>query len=60
MIARLKSYLGPITVPALSILLALLVASILIIVSGLFSAESGKINLLLPFVAYRSLLAGSL
>jgi len=60
MIARLKSYTNPIVIPALSILLALLVASILIIVSGLFSAEGSKINLLLPLVAYRSLLVGSL
>jgi len=60
MIARLKSYMSPIVVPALSILLALLVASILIIVSGLINADGGKINLLLPLVAYRSLLVGSL
>ena len=60
MIARLKSYLRPIAVPALSILLALLVASILIIVSGLINAENGKVNLFLPLIAYRSLLAGSL
>jgi len=60
MIARLKSYLSPIAIPALSILLALLVASVLIIVSGLINAENGKINLFLPLVAYRSLLTGSL
>ncbi len=60
MIARLKSYLRPIAVPALSILLALLVASILIIVSGLINAENGKVNLFLPLIAYRSLLTGSL
>jgi len=60
MFARIKSYLSPIAVPALSILLALLVASILIIVSGLINVENGKFNLFLPLVAYRSLLAGSL
>lgn len=60
MIARLKSYLNPIAVPALSIFLALLVASVLIIISGLINAENGKVNLFLPLVAYRSLLAGSL
>lgn len=60
MIARLKSYLNPIAVPALSIFLALLVASILIIVSGLINVEDGKVNIFLPLVAYRSLLTGSL
>ena len=59
MIARLKSYLSPIAIPALSILLALLVASVLIIASGLINADNGKINLFLPLVAYRSLLTGS-
>jgi len=58
--ARLKSIGNAITIPALSILLALLVASILIISSGLIGAEDRKVNLLLPLVAYRSLLAGSL
>jgi general nucleoside transport system permease protein len=56
--ARLKSYTGMMTVPTLSILLALLVASILIIASGLIGAEK-KLNLLLPLVAYRSLLVGA-
>ncbi len=59
MFARIKSYLSPIAVPALSILLALLVASFLIIISGLINEDS-KFNLFLPLVAYRSLLAGSL
>jgi simple sugar transport system permease protein len=59
MIARLKSYAGKILIPALSILLALLVASVLIIASGLFGAEK-KLDLLLPLVAYRSLLVGAL
>src|SRR5512147_2382327 len=58
MISRRRSYLGKIVVPLLSILLALLVASILIIVSGLIGPEK-KIDLLLPLVAYRSLLVGS-
>ncbi|MEW5938131.1 MAG: ABC transporter permease [Chloroflexota bacterium] len=58
MIARLKSYAGLIVVPALSILLALLIASVLIIASGLFGAEK-KLDLLLPLVAYRSLLEGA-
>jgi ABC-type uncharacterized transport system permease subunit len=60
MFARIKSYLSPMAVPALSILLALLVASLLIIISGLINEDSGKLNLFLPLVAYRSLLAGSL
>jgi general nucleoside transport system permease protein len=58
MIARLKSYAGLMVVPALSILLALLVASLLIIASGLVGPEH-KIDLLLPLVAYRSLLVGA-
>lgn len=58
MIARFKSYAGLIVVPALSILLALLVASLLIIASGLISEEK-KFDLLLPLVAYRSLLVGA-
>src|SRR5512147_1082812 len=58
MISRRRSYLGKIVVPLLSILLALLVASILIIVSGLIGPEK-KIDLLLPLVAYRSLLVGA-
>ena len=48
MTERLKSYAGVVVVPALSILLALGVASILIILSG------GN-----PLVAYRSLLVGA-
>ena len=51
---RPKTYIGWVIVPALSILLALLVASVLIIASGLVGAEK-KINLLLPLIAYRSL-----
>jgi general nucleoside transport system permease protein len=57
-ISRPRSYLGWVVVPALSILLALLVASVLIIASGLVGPEK-KINLLLPLVAYRSLLVGA-
>jgi simple sugar transport system permease protein len=45
-------------IPALSILLALLVASLLIIASGLIGPEK-KLDLLLPLVAYRSLLVGA-
>ncbi len=56
--ARLKSYASLGLVPALSILLALLVASVLIIASGLIGPEK-KIDLLLPLVAYRSLLVGA-
>jgi len=55
---RPKTYVGWVIVPALSILLALLVASVLIIVSGLIGPEK-KIDLLLPLVAYRSLLVGA-
>src|SRR5689334_3290506 len=58
MISRPRSYVGRVIVPALSILLALLVASVLIIASGLFGPEK-KIDLLLPLVAYRSLLVGA-
>ncbi len=58
MIARPRSYAGWVVVPALSILLALLVASILIIASGLAGPEK-KIDLLLPLVAYRSLVVGA-
>jgi general nucleoside transport system permease protein len=56
--ARLKSYARLAVVPTLSILLALIVASILIILSGLAGAEK-KLDLLLPLVAYRSLLVGA-
>jgi simple sugar transport system permease protein len=58
MIKRLKSYAGPGIVPALSILLALVVASVLIIASGLIGEEK-KLDLVLPLVAYRSLLVGA-
>jgi len=58
MMARLRSYAGFMVVPALSILLALLVASVLIIASGLIGEEK-RLNLLLPLVAYRSLLVGA-
>ncbi|MGB7875401.1 MAG: ABC transporter permease [Anaerolineales bacterium] len=58
MISSRRTYVGRIVVPALSILLALLVASVLIIVSGLVGPEK-KINLLLPLVAYGSLLEGA-
>jgi len=58
MTERLKSYASLVILPALSILLALMVASILIIVSGLIGPEK-KIDLFLPLVAYRSLLVGS-
>jgi simple sugar transport system permease protein len=55
---RPKTYVGWIIVPALSILLALLVASVLIIASGLIGPEK-KVDLLLPLVAYRSLIVGA-
>jgi len=55
---RPKTYVGWVVVPALSILLALLVASVLIIASGLIGQEK-KLDLLLPLVAYRSLLVGA-
>ncbi len=58
MIAHIKSYAGLVIVPALSILLALLVASILIISSTLIGEEK-KLDLILPFVAYRSLIVGA-
>jgi simple sugar transport system permease protein len=58
MIARLKSYAGAMVIPALSILLALLVASILIIASGLIG-EVKKFDLILPLLAYRSLIVGA-
>lgn len=56
--ARLRSYAGLVVIPALSILLALLVASVLIILSGLTGAEH-KFDLTLPLVAYRSLVEGA-
>ncbi len=55
---RPRTYIGWIIVPALSILLALVVASILIIVSGLIDQDR-RLDLLLPLVAYRSLLVGA-
>jgi general nucleoside transport system permease protein len=55
---RPRTYVGWVIVPALSILLALLVASVLIIASGLIGPEK-EINLLLPLVAYGSLLQGA-
>jgi ABC-type uncharacterized transport system permease subunit len=58
MMTRQKSYIGRVVVPVLSILLALVVASVLIIASGLVGPEK-KIDLLLPLVAYRSLLFGA-
>ena len=56
--SRPRSYVGWLVVPALSILLALLVASVLIIASGLIGPEK-KFDPLLPFVAYGSLLKGA-
>jgi general nucleoside transport system permease protein len=55
---RARSYTGWVVVPALSILLALLVASVFIVAAGLVGPEK-KIDLLLPLVAYRSLLVGA-
>lgn len=55
---RPRTYVGWIVVPALSILLALLVASVLIIVSGVVDQDK-RFDLLLPLVAYRSLLVGA-
>ena len=55
---RPKTYVGWLVVPALSILLALLVASVLIIASSLVGREE-RLDLLLPLVAYRSLLEGA-
>ena len=46
MISRPRSYVGRVVVPALSILLALLVASVLIIASGLIGPEK-QVNFLL-------------
>src|SRR5689334_8019528 len=58
MMSHPRTYVGRVIVPALSILLALLVASVLIIASGLVGPEK-KIDLLLPLVAYRSLIVGA-
>src|SRR6266498_4223854 len=55
---RPRTYVGWVVVPALSILLALLVAAVPIIISGLVGPEK-KVNLLLPLVAYRSLVVGA-
>jgi general nucleoside transport system permease protein len=56
--SRLKSFANKLVVPALSILLALGVASILIIASGLVGPEK-QLDLKLPFVAYGALLQGA-
>ncbi len=58
MTARLRTYAGLAVVPALSILLALLVASVLIIASGLVGPKKA-LDLALPLTAYRSLLEGA-
>ena len=58
MIDRLRQYFSIAIIPILSIFLALLVASILIIISGLLGDE-GKLDLTLPFVAYASLIEGA-
>ena len=56
---RLRSIANVMVVPAISILLALFVASILIIASGFIGADEKKVNIFLPLVAYRSLIVGS-
>jgi simple sugar transport system permease protein len=56
--SSLKSLGGKLVVPALSILLALVVASILIIASGLVGPEK-QLDWKLPFVAYGALLQGA-
>jgi ABC-type uncharacterized transport system permease subunit len=56
---RLRAYAGLAVVPALSILLALVVASFLILASGLVGPE-GTLDVTLPLVAYRSLIEGAL
>ncbi|MGD8402345.1 MAG: ABC transporter permease, partial [Anaerolineales bacterium] len=58
MMRRNKSYVGQVVIPILSIFLALVIASVLIIASGLVGPEK-KIDLLLPLIAYRSLLIGA-
>jgi ABC-type uncharacterized transport system permease subunit len=55
---RLRSYAGKLLIPALSILLALGVASILIIASGLVGPEK-QLDWKLPFIAYGALLQGA-
>ena len=52
---RFRSYAGKLLIPALSILLALVVASILIIASGLVGPDK-QLDWTLPFVAYSALL----
>lgn len=56
--ARLRSIGGRLVIPALSIFLALLLASVLIVLSGLIGPE-GRFDLTLPFVAYASLVEGA-
>ncbi len=56
--SSLRSLGGKLVVPALSILLALVVASILIIASGLVGPEK-QLDWKLPFVAYGALLQGA-
>lgn len=58
MISRLRGYASLAVVPALSIFLALVVASFLIILSGLTGPE-GTLDLTLPFVAHASLIKGA-
>jgi ABC-type uncharacterized transport system permease subunit len=58
MMARLRSYARLMVIPVLSILLALLVASVLIIAAGLVGPQH-RLNLLLPLIAYRSLIVGA-
>jgi len=55
---RFRSYAGKLLIPALSILLALVVASILIIASGLVGPDK-QLDWTLPFVAYSALLQGA-
>ncbi|MGE5378872.1 MAG: ABC transporter permease [Bacteroidota bacterium] len=55
---RLRSYANKLLVPALSILLALIVASILIILSGLVGPDK-QLDWGLPLVAYGALLQGA-
>lgn len=57
MIGALRRFWGLAVIPIVSILLALLVGSLLIIASSLATGDS--LNLLLPLVAYESLLEGA-
>ena len=57
MIGALRRFWGLAVIPIVSILLALLVGSLLIIASSLANGDS--LNLLLPLVAYESLLEGA-